>query len=151
MPAYGIVGADAGEGLLPWSWAEERIAASRNYWVATLGTGGAPHAMPVWGVWVAGRLYFSTSPLSRKARNLASDPRCVVHTESGDEAVIIEGSAATVDLTEGIALVGAPYREKYDFELTGAEGPIYAVTPRVAFGFIEAASRFAQTATRWRW
>ncbi|MFG1646895.1 hypothetical protein ACGFMK_42015 [Amycolatopsis sp. NPDC049252] len=33
MPGYGI--AAAGEGLLPWSWADERLRASHDFWLAT--------------------------------------------------------------------------------------------------------------------
>jgi len=78
MPGYGIVGPTQGSGLLPWSWAEERLTASRNYWVASSWPDGRPHAMPVWGIWHDGALWFSSSRQSRKARNLAADPRCVV-------------------------------------------------------------------------
>lgn len=76
---YGIATDD--EGLLPWSWAEERLEKARNYWIATAGASGAPHAMPVWALWVDGAVVFSTSPESRKGRNLARDPRVAVHLE----------------------------------------------------------------------
>ena len=46
MPGYGIVGPDEGRGLLPWSWAEERLIASHDYWVATVWPDGRPHVMP---------------------------------------------------------------------------------------------------------
>ncbi|HEU4760074.1 MAG TPA: pyridoxamine 5'-phosphate oxidase family protein, partial [Dehalococcoidia bacterium] len=59
MPGYGISEDD--EGLLPWAWAEERLAKSHNYWVATARPDGRPHAMPVWAVWLDDRLYFSTA------------------------------------------------------------------------------------------
>lgn len=35
MPGYGILDADKGRGLLPWSWATERLAKAHTYWVAT--------------------------------------------------------------------------------------------------------------------
>jgi PPOX class probable F420-dependent enzyme len=78
MPGYGIVGPTQGSGLLPWSWAEERLTASRNYWVASSWPDGRPHAMPVWGIWHDGALWFSSSRQSRKARNLAADPRVAI-------------------------------------------------------------------------
>ena len=81
MPGYGIVGADEGIGLLPWSWAEERLLQSKNFWLATRWPDGRPHVMPVWAIWHAGALWFSSSRQSRKARNLAADPRCVLTTE----------------------------------------------------------------------
>jgi hypothetical protein len=49
MPGYGIQGPDEGSGLLPWSWAEQRLTASRNYWVTSLWPDGRPHSMPLNG------------------------------------------------------------------------------------------------------
>ena len=34
MPGYGI--SEGEEGLLPWSWAVERLEKSHNYWVMTV-------------------------------------------------------------------------------------------------------------------
>jgi hypothetical protein len=36
MPGYGLLDAAQGTGLLPWSWAEERLESSHDYWLATL-------------------------------------------------------------------------------------------------------------------
>ena len=94
---YGIQGPDEGTGLAllfgSGPGQEERLTASRNYWVTSLWPDGRPHSMPVWGVWDGEALWFSSGRRSRKARNLASDPRCVVSTENADEPVVIEGSA----------------------------------------------------------
>jgi hypothetical protein len=35
MPGYGVLGAAEGSGLLAWSWADERLRASHDYWLAT--------------------------------------------------------------------------------------------------------------------
>jgi nitroimidazol reductase NimA-like FMN-containing flavoprotein (pyridoxamine 5'-phosphate oxidase superfamily) len=72
MPGYGI--SESAEGMLPWSWAEERLSDSRNYWVASTRPDGRPHLMPVWAVWVGDALYFSTARTSTKARNLFASP-----------------------------------------------------------------------------
>ena len=90
-PGYGISTDE--EGMLDWSWADERLASSRNYWIVTAGADGEPAAAPVWGVWEDGAVYFGTNPNSRKGRNIARDPRIVVHLESGDEVVVLHGEA----------------------------------------------------------
>ncbi len=161
MPGYGIAAAAAGKGLLPWSWAAERLAASRNYWVATTRPDGAPHVMAVWGLWLDDVFLFSTGARSRKARNLARDPRCVVTTEGARTAVIVQGVAdivhdAAQQRVRDDALLRRfidQYKRKYDWDMTGDEGPIFRVRPRVAFAFIETAEEdvgdFASTATRW--
>ncbi len=46
--------------------------------------GWPPHAIPVWGVWLESRLAFSTGAGSRKTRNFAANPRCVITTERAD-------------------------------------------------------------------
>src|SRR5262245_21909451 len=69
MPeGYGVPAGD--EGLLPWSFARERLESAPNYWIGSTGPDGRPHAMPVWGAWVEGALYFGTSPQTRTGRNL---------------------------------------------------------------------------------
>jgi nitroimidazol reductase NimA-like FMN-containing flavoprotein (pyridoxamine 5'-phosphate oxidase superfamily) len=91
MPDYGI--SPATDGLLPWAWAVERLERAHNYWVATTGPDGAPHLAAVWGLWRDGAFAFSTGGSSRKARNLAADPRCAVTPEHAGESVVVEGTA----------------------------------------------------------
>jgi len=147
MPGYGIVAANKGRGLLPWSWAAERLSKAHNYWIATTRPDGRPHAMAVWGVWFDGAFYFSTGRKSRKARNLAKNPRCVVCTERAEEPVILEGVAKEVTDPSLMKRVGAPYKAKYKWELDPSLGPIFAVRPQVAFGLTE--GDLPGTATRW--
>ena len=144
MEGYGV--SESPEGLLPWSWAEERMARTRNFWVSTTRKDGRPHAMAVWAVWVDGGFYFSTGSGTVKARNLARCPECVVTTESADEPVVIEGAARVV--ASDIHEVVAAYEEKYAMAYP-PDSVVYRVEPRVAFGFYEDAARFADSATRW--
>src|SRR5688572_3228379 len=113
MPGYGVLGPDEGSGLLPWAWAQERLVGSRNYWIVTLWPDGRPHSMPVWGVWDDGALWFSSGGRSRKARNLAADPRCVVTTEDATEPVVVEGLASPVDERDAVARVAEVMNAKY--------------------------------------
>jgi hypothetical protein len=136
FPGYGVP--DDPEGMLPWSWAEERLLGARNYWVATAG----PHASPVWGLWRDGGLVFSCGAQSRKARALAEDPRLVVHLESGDEVVIVEGAAEPAVATEDVV---EEYERKYDFRPEPGEG-WYRVVPHRALAWREA--DYPRSATR---
>jgi hypothetical protein len=148
MPAYGIAPADEGEGLLPWSWAEERLRDARNYWVATVSDDGGPHTAPVWALWFDDGVAFSTSPRSRKAENLARDARCVISVESGDDAVIVEGVTRGLEPDRRAAYENA-YEAKYAFDMKEMTDPLTLVMPRVVFGFIASADRFGNTATKW--
>jgi hypothetical protein len=151
MPGYGI--SPEASGLLPWSFVDERMASARNYWISTARPDGRPHAAPVWGVWLDGTFFFGTDPRSVKGRNLAANPEIVVHLESGDEVVILEGSvdgiaAAAPDLLQRIASV---YNDKYDFQPdpSSVDAPFLALRPRVVFAWLE--QDFPRTATRWTW
>ena len=142
---YGIHGDP--DGLLDWSWATERLTKARNYWVSTTRPDGSPHAMPVWGLWHEDAFYFSSAPDSRKARNLAGNPSAVVHLESGDEVVILEGNAAQVTDDSLLAQLGEDYSRKYEFEVSFTAGrPLLAVRPQVAYAWRE--RDFPATATR---
>ena len=150
MPGYGITPAHDGEGVLPWSWAVERLTQAHNYWVATSGREGVPQLTAVWGVWLDTAFYFSCAGTSRKARNLAEDPHCVVSTERADEAVIVEGIAELVTEQALLEQFKAAYDPKYDWGIEIDKGGIFQVIPRVAFAFIEHPDKFQSTATRWQ-
>jgi PPOX class probable F420-dependent enzyme len=142
---YGIH--DDAAGLLRWSWATERLTRARNYWVTTTRPDGKPHAMPVWGLWSEEAFYFSSSPESRKARNLASNPSTVVHLESGDEVVIVEGDAVQVTDSALLRRLSEDYSRKYELEVSFTDGrPLHAVQPRVAYAWRE--HDFPASATR---
>ena len=158
MSDYGVP--DDREGVLPWSWAEERLVASRNLWVVTSSSAGRPHAMPVWGAWLVdtGTFLFSCSPNARKARNLAENPRAVVMVDDTVEVVSVEGTVRAVTADEVDAGLDV-YVEKYwDTDQERADGKafvsghaVFELVPERAFGIIETEEDFARRATRWVW
>jgi PPOX class probable F420-dependent enzyme len=146
MPGYGIVSADEGDGLLPWSWAAEHLGSTRNYFLATTRADGRPHVMVVWGLWLDDTFQFSTDKGSRKAKNLTDNPRCVVCPDDGDEAVIVEGVAERLDPSARGRFI-TEYQAKYAYDVSALAELIYVVRPRVVFGQIE--KTFTKSATRW--
>ena len=150
MPAgYGIEPAAPDE-MLDWAGVCEKLAKSRNYWVATTRPYGRPHVMPVWGLWIDDAIIFSTDPASRKARNLAANPEVVVHLESGDDVVVLEGTAERIQGRNIPASFVDDYDAKYCFriEVGNADFGFYRLRPRVAFAWRE--HDFPKSATRWR-
>lgn len=138
--------------LLPWSQVEQRLVEARNYWLGTVRPDGRPHVIPKWGVWVDGRFYCDGSPQTRHARNIALNPHVTLHLESGDNVVIIEGTAReaprpTPQLGKKIA---EAYRVKYASlgyapePTQWDEGGLYEVTPRLALAW----TSFTQDPTR---
>ena len=152
IPGYGLP--KSKKGLLPWKWAEDRLKKSRQYWIATTRPDGRPHVMIVWALWMDGLLYFSTGKQSRKARNLAQNPHCVMATERADEGVILEGAVETERDVRRIREFIRLYEKKYKWKLgkmadamLSLEDPVFFLRPKVGFGLWE--KKFAPTATRW--
>ncbi|HZU07570.1 MAG TPA: pyridoxamine 5'-phosphate oxidase family protein [Chloroflexota bacterium] len=149
MPASYGIDRRATAGLLPWSAVVDQLVHARNYWVGTVHPAGRPHARPVWGLWLDNAFYFSTDPASRTGRNLAAHPALVVHLESGDDVVILEGTAEAVTDTALLTRVADAYEAEYAFrpDLTTPRYGVYRLRPRGVFAWREAA--FSSTATRW--
>ena len=74
---------------MTWTEVAGRLAAARTYWLGSTTASGAPHAAPVWGVVTGETLYLYSERSTVKARNLAADPRVVVHLESGEDVLIM--------------------------------------------------------------
>lgn len=151
-PGYGLP--KGKKGLLPWSWAEQRLKKSHNYWITTVKPDGSPHTMVVWGLWQDGKFLFSTGSKSRKARNLAQNKNCIVCTELASEAVIVEGTAEIAEVPARRKFLPT-YERKYKFDMKGMERdilsmkePVVAVHPRVVFGLWE--KDFIGRTTRWK-
>jgi hypothetical protein len=152
MPGYGVEPADEGTGLLPWTWAVDRLTGSHDYWLATTWPDGRPHVMPVWGVWWQDALWFSCGLQSRKARNLERDQRCVSTTDDARNPVVVEGMATRVSTADVLAgfndTVNAKYDTDYsvDFYDPSVNG-VFRVEPIWAFGVAE--DDFTGSPTRW--
>lgn len=134
---------------MAWRNVQRQLEGARNYWVATVRPDGRPHVMPVWGVWVEDLLCFGTSRSSRKGKNLLRDSRLTVHLESGDDVVILEGSAEEVADRALLERIASAYAEKYPGFQPDPEpsSGIFAVRPRLGFSWRE--QDFPKSATRW--
>jgi PPOX class probable F420-dependent enzyme len=130
-----------------WPAITTRLAAARNYWLTTTRPDGRPHAMPVWGVWHDGALWFGTGLESVKGRNLARDPRAVMHLESGDDVVILDGEARRTDDDGAYAAYAAKYDMQADAESFAAlpdVGALYRFVPTVVHAWLEASFEDSQ-------
>jgi PPOX class probable F420-dependent enzyme len=152
MPGYGLLGPTEGRGLLPWEWAHERLAASHDYWLATVRSDTRPHLMPVWGAWDGDALWFSSANASRKATNLRADPRCSVATDNAYQPVVLEGHARIVtdrhQLDRALELENRKYGTDYGVEMLDPEhNTWFSLRPTWAFALDE--DDFTGTPTRW--
>jgi general stress protein 26 len=152
MPGYGILGPGEGSGLLPWTWASERLTRSHDYWLATVWPTGRPHVTPVWGVWREDALWFSCSRASRKARNLLTNPMATATTDDATNPVVVEGEVAAVDDRETIADFARWSDTKYatDYGVAFFADPAnVCLRLRVAKAFGLAGDDFTGSPTTW--
>ena len=125
---------------MSWPEVAARLAPARTYWLSTTSPGGAPHAAPVWGAVVGHTLYLYSERRTRKARNLAADPRLVVHLESGDDVVIVHGTAEDLgdparvpDVVNALAAkCASPADRQYLPDADPDFDVVYAVRPQSA-------------------
>lgn len=141
--------------LLAWDEVAARIAAARNYFLATITDEGRPYLRPVDGVFVEGSLCFGGSPETRWARHLQQRPEASVNLPEDDHAVILEGTVVLVkdpDLPVSQAM-GPANRSKYPqyFGPDAGESPpllpFWCLHPRRVYawsltGFPARATRF---------
>jgi pyridoxine/pyridoxamine 5'-phosphate oxidase len=104
--------------------------------------------MPVWGLWLDDAIFFSTDPKSYKARNLEARPELVVHLESGDDVVVVEGTATKLSPAEVPDSFVPAYKDKYGLEVdtSNPDFGFYRVAPTKVLAWRE--TDFPTSATR---
>jgi nitroimidazol reductase NimA-like FMN-containing flavoprotein (pyridoxamine 5'-phosphate oxidase superfamily) len=145
-----------------WAEARRRLEEADTYWLATVRPDGRPHVVPVLAVWVDDALHASAGASTRKGRNLARDPRCVVAAGGPSLDLVLEGRAAKVADEDRLRRVAEAYAAKYRWQVTVRDGAlhgdgaptagpppyeVYEVTPATAFGF---GTDESFNAMRWR-
>jgi hypothetical protein len=131
------------ENAMTWAEVADRLGAARTYWLGTTTPAGAPHAAPVGGAVSDGTLYLYSERSTVKARNLAADPRAVVHLESGEDVLIVRGTAEDVGPPSAVPSVVAALTAKFsrpqDQQYLPAADPdfdvVYAIRPQSAMAW----------------
>ena len=146
LPSTTLGGAIIGimaEGSMTWTEVAGRLAAARTYWLGSTTASGVPHAAPVWGVVTGETLYLYSERSTVKARNLAADPRVVVHLESGEDVLIVGGVAEDLGPPSAVPAVVAALAAKYtspeDRQYLPDRDPdfdvVWAIRPRSAMAW----------------
>jgi hypothetical protein len=74
-------------------------------WLTTIDPDGKPHVTPVGALWVDGAFWFQTGERTRKAKNIANDPRCSLAVATHDFDLVVEGVAERVSDRASIAMM----------------------------------------------
>ena len=66
-----------------------------TFWLTTLNADGSPHVTSVGALWHAGSCWFQTGERTRKAKNVARDPRCTISVATkGFDVMVVRRSPA---------------------------------------------------------
>lgn len=133
----------------PWAEVVDVLAKSEMFWLSTVRRDGRPHVTPLPAIWLDGTLHFCAGAAEQKAKNLESDPRCILTTgtnqlRSGLD-VVVEGAAARVTDQAQLHRLAAMWKSKLDwpFEVgdgafrdgAGRLGLVFGVTPTKVLSF----------------
>ena len=132
-----------------------RLRTANNYWIATTRPDGRPHTAPVWGVWLDDGLWFGT--MGQKLKNLAFSPHVMVHLDSADDVILVQGAAELVRDRAALQRAADAFRTKYAdgetgepfdvFPALGEEPALFHVVPEVGWAWLEGA--YVSHNTRW--
>jgi nitroimidazol reductase NimA-like FMN-containing flavoprotein (pyridoxamine 5'-phosphate oxidase superfamily) len=131
--------------LLPWSHVEQRLSDALHYWLCTVRPDGRPHAVPKWAVYVDAKIYFDGSPETRHARNITQNPQVVLHLESGEDVIIVEGTAKEYGkpAAELALQIAQAYAQKYADRGYAPEpdqwdeGGLFEITPHTVIAWTQ--------------
>jgi len=97
-----------GAPMIPWEKVDRRLQEGftqapktggpdrHTAWVATVRPDDKPHVMAIGVLFVDDAFYFNTGPKTRKARNIARNPHCVITIATNDFDLVVEGTATRI-------------------------------------------------------
>jgi hypothetical protein len=91
-----------------------RLGSQRTVWLVTIGSAGEPHVAPVWCALAHESLCIFSYRFSAKARNLRADARTALHTENGEDVLIVHGRMHDIGAPASNPEVVAAFAAKYD-------------------------------------
>jgi general stress protein 26 len=151
---------------IPWSRALEALESgeprTQTPFLATTRPDGRPHVAAVGALWDDGRLYFTSGAGTRKSRNLAQNPNCVIAMSLTGIDLEVEGVAERVTDDKALERLAKRYADQgwaptvkngaftHEYSAPSAGPPprdLYMVTPTTVFGVLTVEPGGA---TRWR-
>ncbi len=129
----------------PWAEVTRVLSATEMVWLSTTRRDGRPHTTPLPAIWADGSMHFCVGSHEQKAKNLASDARCVLAAganqfRSGLD-VVIEGTAVPVDGNAQLRRLAAMWKSKLDWDFEVIEGGFHDPAGRLGLVFAVAPAK----------
>jgi hypothetical protein len=104
-----------GSGALDWARAETAMATETGpeitYFIGTCRPDGTPHAAGIGALWNQGHLYFTSSPATRKSRDLTDNQKCTISVRLPGIDLTLDGEARRETDAATLERIAAGYRE----------------------------------------
>ncbi|MFI5488631.1 pyridoxamine 5'-phosphate oxidase family protein [Micromonospora echinaurantiaca] len=109
-----------------------RLESDVDLWVATAGSPGGVHLIPLSFLWDGSALLISTPRASVTGRNLLADPRVRLSLGPTRDVVIIDGTAEPVDIADLGPETGDAFATKTGFDPRQLDEPYqyFRIRPR---------------------
>jgi general stress protein 26 len=140
---------EPGAAATPWAEVAEVLSRTDMFWLSTTRRDGRPHITPLPAIWFDGTVYFCAGAHEQKAKNLESNPGCVLAVganqfRSGRD-VVVEGTAARVTGPALLQRLATMWKSKLDWDFVvagegfrdpgGRNGLVFGVTPAKVLAF----------------
>ena len=105
--------------------------------LATVLPDGSPHTVPIWARLEDGRIVFFTQPTSRKARNLAREPRVALSVVDRSNPYLMASVrgrvTGTIEGEPALAIIDRISNDYTGEDFPMRSGVVYVVEPERAF------------------
>jgi general stress protein 26 len=132
-----------------WAAVAGVLSSSEMFWLSTVRRDGRPHVTPLPAIWADGSVYFCAGSREQKARNLDSNPNCVIAAGANEFRsgldVVIEGTAVRVTGQGDLLRLATLWKSMLDWDFTVIEGGfrdpagrlglVFGVTPAKVLAF----------------
>jgi general stress protein 26 len=133
----------------PWAEVVDVLSKSEMFWLSTVRRDGRPLVTPLPAIWLDWSLHFCAGAHEQKAKNLESNPRCILTTGTNQLRagldVVVEGAAARVSEEAQLQRLAAMWKSKLDWSFEVADGAfrdpdgrlglVFGVTPTKVLSF----------------
>lgn len=114
-----------------WRALEARLGRELTIWIATVRGDDRPHLVPVWFVWLDGKIYLATGTATQKFTNLRNNQLVALSLPDTANVLIIEGEAhiAPRQIVDNVADY---FFNKYEWDFRydeSAEWRLIEITP----------------------
>lgn len=114
-----------------WRAIEARLGRESEIWLATVRYDGRPHLVPLWFIWLDGKIYVSTGANTQKFANLRANQSVSLALPDTTNVVVVEGEAHIADRSL-IDKVADYFFNKYEWDFRyddSAKWELIEVTP----------------------